>query len=216
MTEQARAFGYLCPRCGKRVMDIRDAFALSASGVSISCGCGASALYGDYDGFRYRFRVPCGLCGQTHEALCPPERVLRGAAAFSCPRSGQFVCFIGPPETVERHLRNLEAEKEADGEKRDGTDGGAFVNEVIMYEVLSELKEIAARPDGISCRCGSRRYQMKIRRFAVDLVCGDCGARLRLPAVTAQDLEDLCCHVRLEIPGKSSGESMEKEGTRGQ
>ena len=64
------------------------------------------------------------------------------------------------------------------------------------------LKDIAARPDGITCSCGSRRYSMEIRRDAVELVCRDCGARLRLSAATDRDLDDLCCHMKLVIPGK--------------
>ena len=71
-----------------------------------------------------------------------------------------------------------------------------------MYEVLSELKEIAARPHGITCRCGSERYRMEVRHTYVDLVCSDCGARLRIPAATDEDLDRLCCHVKLQIKGK--------------
>ena len=70
-----------------------------------------------------------------------------------------------------------------------------------MYEVLSELRDIAARK-GISCACGSGRYGMEVRRSAVDLICRDCGARLRVPAATDRDLDDLCCHMKLVLPGK--------------
>ena len=65
------------------------------------------------------------------------------------------------------------------------------------------LKEIAARKDGITCACGSREYAMEIRRSAVDLICKSCGAKLRVPAATEDDLDDLCCHMRLTIPGRS-------------
>lgn len=44
---------------------------------------------------------------------------------------------------------------------------------------------------------------MEIRRDAVELVCRDCGARLRLSAATDRDLDDLCCHMKLVIPGKA-------------
>ena len=72
---------------------------------------------------------------------------------------------------------------------------------MIMYEFLSELKDIAARPNGITCGCGSHDYSMEIRRDAVELTCRDCGARLRLSAATDRDLDDLCCHMKLVIPG---------------
>ena len=78
----------------------------------------------------------------------------------------------------------------------------AFTDTVIMYEVLSELKEIAARPRGITCACGSERYRMQVRPAAVDLICEDCGAKLRIGAATDEDLDLLCCRMTLQIPGK--------------
>ena len=198
MQEEMRTFGYLCPSCGKPVMRARSIFALEASDAEVGCACGKSVLRTDYDGQRWRITVPCGLCGGTHTAVCGPERVLRGATALGCAKTKQFCCFIGPEGTVEQQLRELEilAEKE----KRE--DGGLFADNIIMYEVLSELRDIAARPDGIRCACGSRRYGMEIRRSAVDLACRDCGAKLRIPAATDKDLDDLCCHMKLLIPGE--------------
>ena len=169
MNEEMRTFGYLCPKCGKTVMAARSIFALEASNAEVACACGESALRVSYDGERYHLSIPCGVCGETHTAVCSSER---------------------------KHLRELAilAEKEQPEE-------GAFTDSVIMYEILSELKEIAARPDGVTCACGSRRYGMEIRRAAVDLVCRECGAKLRLPAATDRDLDDLCCHMKLVIPG---------------
>lgn len=200
MSEEMRTFGYLCPECGKPVMAARSVFALEASNAQVECECGKSVLTVAFDGERYHLTVPCGLCGETHEAVCPPERVLEGGTALACPKTKQFCCFIGDEGTVEKHLRELEilAEKE----KRQGDGPEAFADSVIMYEVLSELKEIAARPGGITCACGSGRYGMEIRRSAVDLICRDCGAKLRISAATDRDLDDLCCHMKLVIPGK--------------
>ena len=48
------------------------------------------------------------------------------------------------------------------------------------YEVLSELKDIAAR-DGVSCACGAKGCSVEVHGSAVDLVCPACGGRLRLP-----------------------------------
>jgi len=36
---------------------------------------------------------------------------------------------------------------------------------------------------------------------AGERTCGDCGALLRLSAATDRDLDDLCCHMKLVIPG---------------
>lgn len=199
MREEMRTFGYLCPKCGKTVMRARSVFALEASGAEVECGCGGSALTAAFDGTRYQLSVPCGLCGGTHTAVCSPEQVLEGGGtALACAKSRQFCCFIGPEGTVERQLRELAvlAEKE---QRQDG--GQAFVDNIIMYEILSELRDIAAR-GGISCACGSHRYGMEVRRSSVDLICRDCGARLRLPAATDRDLDDLCCHMTLVLPGK--------------
>lgn len=53
---------------------------------------------------------------------------------------------------MEKNLRELailaEKEKQQEGEGNQE----AFVDNVIMYEVLSELKDIAARKDGITWR----------------------------------------------------------------
>lgn len=46
--------------------------------------------------------------------------------------------------------------------------------------------------------CVVMTYAMEIRRSAVDLICKECGAKLRLPTATDRDLDDLCC---LTIPG---------------
>ncbi len=201
MNEEMRTFGYLCPACGQTVMAARSIFALEASNAEVACPCGKSALRVEFDGERYRMNVPCGICGETHVAVCRPEQVLHGATALGCAKTKQFCGFFGPEGTVEKNLRELAVV--AEKEQQEGQDASAFVDSVIMYEILSELKEIAAREQGITCGCGSRNYGMEIRRSAVDLVCRDCGAKLRIPAATDRDLDDLCCHMKLKIPGKA-------------
>ena len=202
MSEEMRTFGYLCPKCGKPVMGTRSIFALEAADAEIICDCGESVLQTEFDGEKYKVYVPCGICGETHMAVCPPERVLKGATALGCAKTKQFCCFIGDEGTVEKNLRELVILAEKEKQQKDSEDPEAFVDNVIMYEVLSELKDIAAREKGITCACGSSRYGMEIRRSAVDLVCRDCGAKLRIPAATDRDLDDLCCHMKLGIPGK--------------
>lgn len=201
MSNDMRTFGYICPKCGKMVMGTRSVFALAASDAEIPCACSESVLHTKYDGQNYILTVPCGICGGTHTAVCPPERTLQGATALGCSETKQFCCFIGDEGIVEKNLRELsilvQKEKQQEGEEQE-----AFVDNVIMYEVLSELKEIAARPSGISCACGSKDYGMTIRRSAVDLSCKRCGAKLRINAATDRDLDDLCCHMKLVIPGK--------------
>lgn len=202
MKEEMRTFGYLCPHCGQTVMAARSVFALAASNAEVPCPCGKSALRVTFDGNSYEVHVPCGICGETHTATCTPERILEGATALGCASTRQFSCFIGDEGTVEKHLRELAILSEKEKQQAEG-DSEVFVDNVIMYEILSELKDIAARKDGITCGCGSHEYGIDIRRSAVDLVCRRCGAKLRLPAATDRDLDDLCCHMKLVIPGKA-------------
>ena len=196
MAEQMRALGYLCPECGGIVYGERSHFAMSAAAVGLVCDCGRSELTAQPDGPSYRLTVPCGLCGGEHRAQAAAERLLEGeGVALACPKTRQLCCYIGQPQRVERALRQLELTVEKSGED------GAFVDSVIMYEVLSELRDIAAR-GGVSCACGASGCAMEIQGGAVDLVCRQCGARLRLPAATDEDLDRLCCQYTLTIPGR--------------
>ena len=202
MREEMRTFGYLCPKCGKPVMGTRSIFALEAADAEIICDCGESVLQTEFDGEKYKVYVPCGICGDSHMAVCPPGRVLKGATALGCAKTKQFCCFIGDEGTVEKNLRELVILAEKEKQQKDSEDPEAFVDNVIMYEVLSELKDIAAREKGITCSCGSKSYGMEIHSTYVDLVCKSCGAKLRIGAATDEDLDRLCCRMTLQIPGK--------------
>ena len=196
--EELRSFGYICPKCGKAVMAARSTFALSAAAARIECECGKAEMDIETDGTRFRLTVPCGLCGETHTAECSADAVLRGRGiGLACPKTKQICCYVGEPEQVRRSMEELalRTEKEKAGEEE------AFTDNVIMYEVLSELRDIAAR-DGISCTCGSREYGIRVRRDAVDLECRNCGGKLRLPAATDEDLDRLCCQMKLTIRGR--------------
>lgn len=104
MKEEMRTFGYLCPQCGKTVMGTRSVFALEASNAEVECACGKSALKVEFDGTEYHIYVPCGICGETHEAHCPPERVLRGATALAAPRRGNSAA-LSARRDGEKNLR---------------------------------------------------------------------------------------------------------------
>ncbi len=196
--EETRSFGYICPACGKANFHTRSVFALSAAAARMECECGKEALEVQTDGTKFRLWVPCGVCGGQHQAECSADALLHGRGiGLSCPVKQELCCYVGQEQDVRRAMENLALRVEKDK----GADGEAFTDSVIMYEVLSELKDIAAR-GGISCTCGSTRYTVQVRRGAVDLVCADCGGRLRLPAATDEDLDDLCCRMKLTIKGK--------------
>ena len=177
--EEMRSFGYICPACGKAVLHSRSVFALNAAAARMECECGKEALTAETDGLRFRLQVPCGVCG------------------LACPVKQELCCYIGEETQVRKAMEGL-ALRVA---KEKASPDEAFTDNVIMYEVLSELKDIAAR-GGITCACGSHEYTMQVRRGAVDLTCAKCGGRLRLPAATDSDLDDLCCRMTLTIPGR--------------
>lgn len=195
--EETRSFGYICPKCGRAVMARHSAFSLAAAAAHIECPCGQSDMLIETDGSRFRLWVPCGLCGETHQAECSADAVLRGRGiGLACPKTRQICCYVGQEDQVSAQMEQLAVR----AAKEKAEDPEAFTDNIIMYEVLSELKDIAAR-DGISCTCGSHKYTMAVRRGAVELICGDCGGRLRLNAATDRDLDDLCCQMKLTIRG---------------
>lgn len=193
--EETRSFGYLCPHCKKPVLGQRTRFALAAAAARIECACGKSELRAETDGLRYRLWVPCGLCGQTHQAEVSGEALLEGRGiGLACPKTKQLCCYVGDEVQVDKAMQELELRVQKDSSE----DAEAFTDNVIMYEVLSELKDIASR-GGISCTCGCKQYSIAVHRGAVDLICKDCGGKLRLPAATDEDLDSLCCQMKLTI-----------------
>ncbi len=184
-----RTIAYLCPACGQSVIAQRSVFQLAAAANELPCPCGKSSLRVELMGDRVKLTVPCLFCGESHMVLCPSQPFLhQRALAFSCSRSGLDCCYVGEEDAVFSAMRRLE---EAAGKVTE-EDRGAFLDEVVMQEVLGELKEIAQR-GGISCQCGSGRWKMSIHYSSIDLTCADCGATARIPAATASDLEDICC-----------------------
>ena len=138
------------------------------------------------------------MCGGHHQAECDAGALLHGRGiGLACPVKQELCCYIGEEPQVRKAMEGL-ALRVA---KEKASPDEAFTDNVIMYEVLSELKDIAAR-GGIACACGSHEYTMQVRRGAVDLTCAKCGGRLRLPAATDSDLDDLCCRMTLTIPGR--------------
>ena len=197
--ERMRTIGYLCPSCRKPVIQSRPVFALAASGAVIGCGCGKSSLTVDAGESRFRLGVPCGVCGGEHSAAVDAPRLTEGrGVGLACPQTGQLCCFIGEEYEVEREMERLRLS----ADKEEGQGGELFTDTLIMQEVLSELKEIAARPHGISCECGGEGCRMEVRPAYVDLICARCGARLRIDAATDDDLDRLCCNWTLKIKGR--------------
>ena len=203
--EPMRTIGYICPKCGKAVIASRTVFALPAGPAAAVCDCGESEFISEPDGLRFRLTVPCGICGGEHLAEVDGKAMLQGPGiALSCPETKQLCCYIGDEGRVRSAMRELEITA---GKLKDPEESH-FADSLIMYEILSELRDIAGR-DGISCTCGSHAYAMEVRPGAVDLVCKQCGGKLRLPAATDEDLDQLCCHYTLTIKGRKAEETGE-------
>jgi hypothetical protein len=129
--------------------------------------------------------------------MCPAEAFLsRKALAFSCHTTGLDCCYVGEEGKVYAAMAHLE--KTVDHLHQDEAQKGAFLNEIVMQEILSEIRDIAAR-DGISCQCGSLRWSMKVFYASVELTCTVCGNAMRINAATLNDLDELCCHPTLQI-----------------
>ena len=201
MVEEAkRTIAYLCPECRQAVVAEKTVFSLAAAPGKIPCPCGKSALKTEMMGDRVKLTVPCLFCGREHTVTCSTHAFLHEKTlAFSCAASGLDCCYVGEEGPVFAAMERLEEAVDkmeaAAGEK------GTFLDEIIMHEVLSELRDIAQR-GGISCACGSREWRLQVNFSSVDLICGHCGAALRIPAATADDLGDLCCKQTLIIRGK--------------
>ena len=198
--EVKRTLAYLCPSCRQSVAVERTVFQLAASANTLPCPCGKSALKVELMGDHAKLTVPCLFCGRDHLVTCSARAFLHEKVlAFSCAASGLDCCLVGEEGAVFAALRRLEeaADKlEAAGENR-----GAFLDPVVMEEVLAEVKDIAGR-GGVSCTCGSTEWTLKVNFSSADLTCARCGGVLRIPAATDSDLEDVCCKNTLQIHEK--------------
>ena len=202
MPEPTRAVGYICPVCGNTVIARRTAFQLAAGDSALPCPCGKSELRFRQLGDRCEITVPCLFCARDHTAVCGNHGLLhQKLLALSCPASGLSCCCVGEEDQVFRAMERLEAA--VDKLRRDGEaeSRGAFLDGVVMEETLAELRDIARR-GGVRCACGCADYGVKVGYSSVDLICALCGAALRLPAATQDDLAALCARDTLTIPGR--------------
>ena len=202
MAEQTRTIGYICPVCGKAVVVERTAFQLTAANSVLPCPCGKSELTITQLGDRCEVTVPCLFCAKDHRTACSNDALLKQRlVALSCSASGLGICYIGQRDPVFAAMEKLEAAVDKLRLDDQMETRGTFLDQVVMGEVLAELKDIAAR-GGVKCACGSADYGIRVGYSAVDVVCARCGATLRLPAATPEDIDGICSQYTLTIPGK--------------
>ena len=196
-----RFIAYTCPHCRQSVIVEKDLFSLAASTAHIQCPCGKSEVTVDFLPNRVQMKVPCLFCGREHTVSCSSRAFIREKAlAFSCAASGLDCCYVGEEASVFAAMRRLEETVDKLTEEA-GEERGAFLDEIVMHEVLSEIRDIAAR-GGISCACGSKDWTFQVNYSSVDLICAQCGAQMRIPAATADDIDDICCKHTILIRGK--------------
>lgn len=198
--EKTRFLSYICPKCRQSVIVERDLFSLAASTAHIKCPCGKSEMTVEFLPTRVQMTVPCLYCGRDHAVSCSSHDFLKQKAlAFSCAASGLACCYVGEEGPV--YAATARLEQAVDKLEGDRAEEGAFLDEIVMHEVLSEIRDIAQR-GGVSCTCGSKNWAFQVNYSSVDLVCGGCGAQMRIPAATADDIDDICCKTTLLIRGK--------------
>lgn len=202
MSEEKRTIGYICPVCGKAVIIARTAFQLAASDSRLPCPCGKSELTIRQLGDHCEVTVPCVYCAKDHQTVCSNDALLhQNLLALTCAASGLGCCYIGEETEVFQAMEKLEQAVDKLVMDSQAEQRGAFLDEVVMGEVLGEIREIAAR-GGISCACGKKDYGIKVGFSSVDLICAHCGGVLRLDAATPDDIDAICAKYTLTIPGK--------------
>jgi hypothetical protein len=201
MVEDAkRSIAFICPACRQPVIAERTMFQLAAANSRIACPCGKSEIDVELMGNQVRLTVPCLFCDESHTVTCSTAAFLgKKALAFSCGNSGLDCCYVGEENAVFAAMKRLE--ETVDVLESEAGAQGTFLNDLVMEEILGELKDIAQR-DGISCTCGCRRWKLQVNFSSVELFCAQCGGALKIPAATLSDIEDLCCKPTLTIRGK--------------
>lgn len=201
--DKKRFIAYICPECGQTVVLERTTFQLAASGSRLPCPCGKSSVEIELMGDQVRLTVPCLACKKPHTVACSTRAFLEEKTlAFSCAASGLDCCYVGEEDAVFAAARRLE--ETVDRMQEQSADQGTFLNDLVMEEILGEIRDIAAR-DGISCTCGCREWKLKVNYSSVELFCARCEGALRIPAATISDIEDLCCKPTLTIRGENRG-----------
>lgn len=200
LDEAKRTIAYLCPRCHKAVVAERSLFAMMAEPTDIRCGCGGSSVHIELDNRQVTVTIPCAFCGNGHQGTFD-AKIFRSEKfiAFSCGERSLDCCYIGEDAPVRGAVHRLEETLERLDNAREGEE--VFQNDIIMHEVLSEVRDIAKR-GGISCACGCRQYNMQVSYNAIELTCRECGTSMRIPAATADDLDAVCCKMKLTIQGR--------------
>ena len=139
------------------------------------------------------FGYVCPKCGKAVVARRSKFALSAAAVRMECPKCGESAL-----------------EVQTDGVRFRlwvpcGLCGGVHQAECSAQELLEGRGIALACPETKQLCCYAGEYGIRIHRDAADLTCRACGGRLRLPAATDEDLDQLCCRMTLEIPGRKDG-----------
>lgn len=195
---EKRTICYLCPSCGQSVIVTKDLFSLSAQETTLPCPCGKTGVRINFMPETVEMEVPCHVCKGTHKVSCPSNRFVgEKLLSFSC--TGINCCYIGEEAAVFQVTPRMEQESDLWARQKDAR--GAFLNNIVMEQVLLEIKEIAER-GGISCVCGGDKWAFQVDYTTVELGCPTCGRVMRIPASVSEDVENICCCKSILIGAK--------------
>lgn len=183
ITKLERSILYFCPDCSVVSTKKVSAFGISGQKPHTEyCSntiCNKSLVEFAFKKNKYHISIDCPVCGDTH-SFNITQKTMWGKDFFilNCPASGFGILFIGKDEKrlmAEYYAQNeliagIVAEGDEEYEKFD-----------IIFEIIEALNELA-QDNSINCTCGSDKISINLNEDSIELVCGKCGIRSKIPA----------------------------------
>jgi len=193
------AFDCTCGHCGKRFEGAAELFSLAQKTWKKRCLCMKTTLEAAFNGGCLQLRLHCGDCGQTHETSMAPGPLLHGEVALiQCTQHGKSGCMAGIPSAVHRRQITRSVLQELSDRLLELQQGHA--PGTLVQQALDAVRQ-AAHDGRLTCRCGSRHFAAAYDICEVRVVCKDCGAGVRLPAINRLDVQKISQKkIRLQKP----------------
>ncbi len=177
-----------CPECGRMEFNDFSRFIFPrGKTVDIFCSCGAVKLaVVTKNRVFYLLQIPCPVCETQHLVEISGNGLWSGEITLlSCRETDLELGHIGPESKIMEMISRQEQELE-ELVNEFGCDG-YFNNSEIMYEVLSQLYEIAGR-GGLYCQCGNHKIDVDLFPDCLELQCKNCDSVNIIYAETEEDL----------------------------
>ncbi len=207
---QDTVVAYRCPACGKSVISVTGALALTGDLIKLKCGCGESEMLMKNEKGKLRLTIPCLFCAHPHQVSIARE-VLENNEIFSyaCSNSGAEIFFSGAKGEV------LKAVEEADedlarliddtelaeiyaqnrGEEDEMLYNDEHVRDMILF-VLGDLCEEGK----IECDCkDGGDFLVDNEPGKVRIMCKKCGKRREYFCTENMETRDLLDAVKIKL-----------------